>query len=308
MSASTRTDITVVIACHAEDRWESIEAALTSLRKQSLEPRGIVVAVDNNEALAARLRTAFDWISVVVNDGPRGASPTRNRGAAEVATPLTAFLDDDEVADSDWLYELVRPFGVPEVVGTGGRYRDCWTVPKPDWFPAEFAWVVGGAFAGMPTSTTQVRNVWAGNMAIRTDAFRAVGGFRADFGKRGAASQPEDTDLCIRVAATGMGHWMYVPSAVIDHEVPGDRATFSFFMRRCLSEGVGKALIADDFGDRSAINEEHAYVRAVALAVIGRCRRPNVRAVRQALAMLAGLGAAGLGYLAVRLGYRGGSR
>jgi hypothetical protein len=53
-----------------------------------------------------------------------------------------------------------------------------------------------------------------GNMAVRTDVFRQVGGFRTDFGKRGSIPQPEDTDLCIRMAEATGGHWMYVPEAI----------------------------------------------------------------------------------------------
>ena len=44
-----------------------------------------------------------------------------------------------------------------------------------------------------------MRNVWASNMAVRRAAFDAAGGFREDFGKVGAVSRPEDTDLCLRV-------------------------------------------------------------------------------------------------------------
>ena len=293
---TSTTDVDVVMACYTAERWTSIVAALESIRAQRLRPHRVIVGVDNNEALAHRLTAEFDWLTVALNDGDRGASSTRNRAVDLATSPITAFLDDDEIAVPDWLEELVAPFEDRGVVGTGGRYRDVWTVRKPDWFPAEFAWVVGGAYEGMPTVTTDVRNVWSGNMGVRTDAFRAVGGFRSDFGKRGQSSQPEDTDLCIRMSRVDGGRWNYVPTAVIDHEVPPARSTFAFFARRCYHEGAGKALMSTNFDDAAVIGTERSYVVHTALAALRRLTTTDRTSVLQGLAMFSGLGCAAIGY------------
>lgn len=296
-------DVSVVMACYTELRLDSIWTALTSLRKQSLQPKRVVVAVDNNEPLAACLRDCFDWATVVLHRGEPGASSTRNAGAAVVETNLTAFLDDDETADPDWLLELTRPFVGDDVIGTGGKYEAVWASGKPPWFPDEFAWAVGGSYHGLPTTTSVIRNVWSGNMAVRTAAFRAVGGFRTDFGKRGAASQPEDTDLCIRMALASGGHWVYVPSAVIYHEVPVERASFGFFVSRCHSEGTGKAAMRRNLASGSAIDTERAYALTVAFAAVRRLIQLRVSAVLQGLVMLLGLFCAATGYARARLAY-----
>ena len=294
------SSITVVIACYSLERLDSIEAALNSVRKQSLEPRRVVLAVDNNLPLAALAAEKFDWVTVVSNVSGRGASATRNAGVEVVETEFTAFLDDDETADPDWLKELVAPLRDPAVVGTGGKYAPLWEGGKPPWFPDDFAWVVGGAYEGMPTTTSVVRNVWSGNMAVRTAAFRAVGGFRADFGKQDGVSEPEDTDLCIRMAAGG-GHWMYVPSAVILHEVPRRRASFTFFVKRCLSEGRGKAAMRHRLGSDSAIDTERDFVRQAALRALGNVASFKSPRIRQGAAALTGLAYAGVGFISVLL-------
>lgn len=300
MSVSPEPSVSVVIACYSLERLDSIEAALTSVRKQSLEPSRVVLAVDNNPALAELVAQRFDWITVVSNVAGRGASATRNAGVEVVETEFTAFLDDDETADPDWLRELVAPFTDPTVVGTGGKYAPVWEGGKPAWFPADFAWVVGGAYEGMPTTTSVVRNVWSGNMAVRTAAFREVDGFRADFGKQEAVSEPEDTDLCIRMAAGGR-HWMYVPSAVIFHEVPRRRASFAFFVQRCLSEGRGKAAMRDRLGTNSAIDTERDYVRRSAVKALRNVVSFEPQRTRQGAAALTGLAYAGAGFISVLL-------
>jgi glycosyltransferase involved in cell wall biosynthesis len=276
------------MACYTEERLPNINAALESLHQQSRRPTQLIVAVDNNKSLADRLRADHDGITVVLNNGNRGASSTRNRGFEVVTTPYTAFLDDDETADRDWLLHLTQAFTTADVVGTGGKYETVWRAKKPMWFPDEFAWVVGGSYAGLPTQTTSVRNVWSGNMAVRTDIFLQVGGFRTDFGKRGSIPQPEDTDLCIRMAEAAGGHWVYVPEAIIHHEVPAHRASLRFFLARCFAEGYGKALMA------------RAYARRVVGAAARRLRLLRWSALVQGLVMVFGLLSAGAGYLAAR--------
>lgn len=292
-------EISVVMACYTEERLPSIDAAVCSLQRQTLKPRAIIIAVDNNEPLANLLRQRFDQVTVVVNRSNRGASSTRNRGVEEVSTEFTAFLDDDETAHPDWLLELTRPFADPEVVGTGGKYKPAWPTAKPSWFPEEFAWVVGGSYEGLPVVTAPVRNVWSGNMAVRTKAFREVGGFRTNLGKLGSTPEPEDTDLCIRMAAACGGRWMYVPTATIDHIVPRSRASLGFFISRCFAEGRGKAAMVRKLEavSATAIDTERDYARTAVRVALMRLGSLRWAANLQGIVMLLGLASAASGYL-----------
>ena len=259
----SRLDVTVVIACHSDERWRSILDAAASVKGQEPGAAALVIAVDHNASLAGRLTTALPDANVVLNDTKHhGASATRNIGVQVAVTPLVAFLDDDEVAREGWLNALLEPFEDASVVGTGGRYDPLWHADEPPWFPSEFGWVVGSSYTGMPTTTARVRNVWSGNMAVRTDRFREVGGFRLGFGKLAGRSRPEDTDLCIRMASgVGGGHWIYVPHAVILHDVPKDRSSLRFFVERCYAEGRGKIEMQQGLKGTPALDSERDYLR-----------------------------------------------
>jgi glucosyl-dolichyl phosphate glucuronosyltransferase len=284
----------IVIACHTEERYEMLLRAIASARAQSPPPAQLIIAVDHNEALVSRLRAEVAGTEVVDHRGDRGASGTRNAGAALVTQPLLIFLDDDVQARPDWLAELVAPFSDPAVVGTGGQTHAAWQGPRPPWFPDEFGWVVGASQAGLPTIPTRVRNVWSENMAVRRTAFESVGGFRSGFGKVGSTSRPEDTDLCIRVgAASPQSHWVYAPAAVTDHEVPPGRATVTFFLRRCYWEGAGKVELSAHLGEDSDLGDERLYLtRTLPLAFLGDLATARFA---RAAAIFAGVVAAGLG-------------
>lgn len=284
----------VVIACHSERRWPSLLSAITSAQTQDPPPAQVIVAVDHNPALCGRLRAEVEGIEVADHRGVAGASGTRNAGVAIVSSPLAVFLDDDVRAQPGWLRELVAPLSDPDVVGTGGRTLPAWLGRRPRWFPDEFGWVVGASYAGLPTRLAPIRNVWSENMAVRRGAFDAVGGFRPGFGKLGRISRPEDTDLCIRISSTAPAmRWMYVPTAVVDHEVPPERATVAFFLRRCYWEGAGKIELSAHLGKDRELRDERAYVlRTLPRALWRALLAPDLP---RALAIVAGVGAAAMG-------------
>lgn len=301
--AGSSPSVTVVVACHDPARWSFIVGAVDSARRQSRPPAAIVVTVDHQQELTDRLSAELPDVEVVQNTcGIRGASANRNCGAAQVRTDLIAFLDDDELADPEWLTNLLPPFADPDVVGTGGFCEPWWELRRPRWFPSAFAWALGTHDDTAPTSNTVVRNVWSGNMAIRRSVFEAIGGFRTDFGKVGNASQPEDTDLCVRAAAVTGGHWVFVPGAVIRHFVPASRSSFEFYLRRCYNEGQGKILMREKNRelDPVVLRTEKAYLREVVPSVARREATQLADSARRLAAMGLGLAAAAAGGLSAR--------
>jgi hypothetical protein len=256
--------------------------------------------VDDNPALLARARAQFPGVTVLENRFARGASGNRNTGAAHTRTPLIAFLDGDCRADPGWLAALTEPFADASVVGTGGAIAPAWERQAPRWFPGEFLWAVGGSYTGMPTQTSQTRNVWSASMVVRRSAFEAVNGFRDGFGKIGDRARPEDTDLCVRMSRAAGGRWMYVPSARIDHPVPVERGTFGFFVARCFSEGRGKVEMARLLGAEPSLDSEREYLRrtvprAIVRGLGGALRGRGGHHAARAGAVVAGVVAAGLG-------------
>ena len=250
--------VSVVIAAFADERWTQLCDAIESVREQTSPALETVVVIDHNPALLARARREFTECTVIANTAARGASGARNTGAASCHGEIIAFLDDDARSSACWLSALLSHFSRADIVGVGGRIDPLWAASRPLWFPAEFGWAVGFSYQGMPEHAQPVRNVWAGNMAIRSSVFEAVGGFREDFGKVGDVARPEDTDLCLRAAGDG-GIWFYEPHGSVGHWIPRQRTTFRYFARRCFHEGQGKAALAALDGARSSTAAERSY-------------------------------------------------
>jgi GT2 family glycosyltransferase len=300
VQSTPRPAVSIVIPTHSEKRWNALVRTVASARSQTYAPAEIVVVVDHNPALFRRARRDLGGVTVLENLYSQGVSGNRNTGAFHTSTSLIAFLDDDTVAGPDWLELLVQPLAAdPAVIGTGGGINPAWEGAQPSWLPEEFLWAVGGSYAGMPTSVSPVRNVWSASMVVRRDTFLSVGGFRTGFGKLGNRSRPEDTELCLRMSALAGGRWMYVPGAVIRHEVPASSATFRFFLRRCYAEGRGKVAMAGLLDGAQSLGSERAYLRSLPRAVLRNLVAATLgRGVHHALkagGVLAGVAAAGVG-------------
>ena len=298
--------VSVVICSFTMQRWNDLQDAVRSVRRQTAPPLEIVVVSDTNAELLARVRAEMPDVVAVPNRFGRGASGARNSGVAASTGQFVAFLDDDAVAAEHWLERLIPTFADERwgpVLGAGGWLEPRWSGAEPRWFPAEFYWVVGGSYRGLPTQRAEIRNVWAGNMAIRRDVFDAVGGFRQDFGKVGGRARPEDTDLCLRTRVAFPGAvWMFEPAAVAEHKVPAGRATLRYYLQRCYAEGVGKAeLVALSADDAMSDERRHALralpqgaARGLADTVTGR----DAAGIARSGAIITGLAVAAAGRVA----------
>ncbi|SNY54506.1 glycosyltransferase family 2 protein [Paractinoplanes atraurantiacus] len=296
----TGIDVSIVIPTHSERRWESLRRTVKSALAQEKPPTEVIVVVDHNAALFERARTELSGVTVLENTSVRGASGNRNTGAFHARSELIAFLDDDTVAHPGWLGHLASQFTDRAVAGAGGSIRPAWEHHRPAWMPDELLWTVGVSYEGMPTAVAEIRNVWSAGMMVRREAFAAVGGFRAGFGKLGDENRPEDTELCLRISAETGGRWMYVPESVIEHDVPVDRSTFRFFLRRCYAEGRGKVQMSALLPRDQKLGTEQDYLRRVlpravvrnlAAATMGRGGFHALRAVT----VIAAVAAAGFG-------------
>lgn len=297
--------ISVVICAHTQKRWHETCAAVASVRAQSLPSREIILVVDHNPELQAGLAEALPDVTVVANREARGLSGGKNTGVAVASGDIVAYLDDDAVADQDWLKYFADSYADPAVIGVGGRTLPNWLAPRPSWFPDEFAWVVGAAYRGMPETRAPVRNLLGGNASFRREAFEIAGGFQNGIG-RSAAKRPlgcEETEFCIRLSQRAPGVvFLYDNRAVIWHVVPAERCRFGYFRARCYAEGLSKAQVTASVGAGDGLATERRYTTRVLPTGVARGVADAVHGDRAGLgragAIVAGVTATAAGYAA----------
>jgi glucosyl-dolichyl phosphate glucuronosyltransferase len=301
----TGPSISVVICAYTEKRWDETCAAVESVRVQSFPARETIVVVDHNPALCASLAAVLPGARVIENSQERGLSGGKNTGVAAARGDVVAFLDDDAVADQDWLKFFADSYADPAVIGVGGLTLPNWQAQRPSWFPREFDWVVGCTYRGMPESRAPVRNLLGGNASFRREAFELAGGFQNGIG-RSAGKRPlgcEETEFCIRLSQRSPGSvLLFDHRAMIWHLVPPERCRFSYFRSRCYAEGLSKALVTASVGASDGLSAERHYTTRTlpggVVRGIADLRHADLAGLGRSAAIVTGLAATAAGYSA----------
>ena len=268
--------VSVIICAYSLDRFNDVLEAVASALGQTIPPHQAIVSVDNNRELLERLRTEIPaTVTLVFNDGVKGLSETRNAGLRAASGDIIAFMDDDAVAEQDWLENLVRPFDVENVAAAGGRIVPQWLDGgRPGWFPEELDWIVGCTYAGLPHSGNQVRNLIGCNMAFRAEVFDSVGLFNTAVGRTGKTrGSGEDSEFCLRITRKLPGVLIvYEPRAIVHHKVPSWRVTPGYLLRRSYDEGFHKSTVKKlhSGSPGEPLSTENSYLRYLFVTAISR--------------------------------------
>jgi len=318
--AQTVYDISVIICAYTEDRWDDLVASVESVQQQTLSPREIIVVVDHNPNLLKRVREHIAGVLAVENREVKGLSGARNSGVTVAQGAVIAFLDDDAIAETNWLEHLAACYTDPHVLGVGGKIEPLWLGTRPAWLPEEFYWVVGCTYRGMPEAVQPIRNPIGANMSVRRHTLMAVGGFRESFGcnhdttEKGVAfvgpkwlqhhAGDEETEFCIRVTRQWPDAvWLYTPSATVQHRVPVQRTRWTYFLWRCYDEGLGKSTIVRLHGIRAGLSSERTYTFKILLLGVMRSLTDTLfhrdpAGLARAATIIVGLAATTAGFLA----------
>ncbi|TME00918.1 MAG: glycosyltransferase family 2 protein [Chloroflexi bacterium] len=304
----TASRISVIICAFTEERWDALVAAVESVQQQALPPCEIIVVIDNNAHLLERVRAYLPGVNAIENSGPRGLSEARNSGIAIAQGTLVAFLDDDAMAEPDWLMLLSEEFSDLQVLGIGGAVTPLWLDKSPAWLPEEFYWVVGCSYRGMPQTLQTIRNPIGANMTFRREVFETVGGFRSGIGRVGTWPVGcEETELCIRARQHWPGRtFLYQPQANVFHRVPGKRASWCYFCSRCYAEGLSKAVVTRYVGAKDSLASERSYTlrtlpHGVVCNLIDALFHHDLTGLVRAGAIAVGLTVTTIGYLMGRV-------
>jgi glycosyltransferase involved in cell wall biosynthesis len=214
------------------DRPDWLADCLRSLIRLEY-PRYEIIVVDNapaTEATAELVRRDFAHLPHVryVREQHPGPARARNRGLALARGEIVAFTDDDAVADRYWLAELARGFdrGARVTCVTGGILPRELETPAQIWFE-QFGGLHKG-FArrifdlGEHRPPDRLFPFTAGkfgsgpNMAFKTAALRAMGGFEPVLCPGNLAIGGEDLAVFLQTVLDG-NQLVYEPAALVFH-------------------------------------------------------------------------------------------
>ena len=252
----TMQDTMVSIIIPSYNRCDMLRGALESLVCQGTDGRFSfeIIVVDNGST--DNTREVFDEIArhhpsvpfrYVYEPAPSHPDAL-NRGVREARGKWMAFIDDDELAEKDWLLELVQTAGRRSAKVVGGPFclnlRDltegelCSLGPVARKVLRDYKpYAVEQRFEGsnLPGS---------GNVMIAKEVFEAVGYF-----DNSIVTGMCDRDFDARAQAAGFDIW-YNPKALVWHRVSKNRLSPRYFKWEQLKGGAQAARHDFKFGGR----------------------------------------------------------
>ncbi|GAB7120692.1 glucosyl-dolichyl phosphate glucuronosyltransferase [Natrinema pallidum] len=296
--------VSVVVCTYAMDRYDVFSACVDSVLAQTYEPLEIVLVVDGNEAVFERVRDDYGDLDDVVlhcNDENHGISYSRTRGAKIATGDVVAFIDDDAVAEDDWVAELARGYDETDAIAVGGHVAADWVTEKPDFFPAEFYWLVGCDERGMGEHMEELRNTYGSNISFRRDVFLNVGGYDENTGRKGDRHiQAHEAPVCIRMANQYGKGVIYNTDAVVHHKLFDYRGDFRWLVFRSFWQGYSKRIM--DLLLPEASGDKNEYLGQLMLEFVPNrlsdlVREPSAAKVKQLVTIFIFTTAVGVGYL-----------
>ncbi|HEY5335014.1 MAG TPA: glycosyltransferase family 2 protein, partial [Mycobacteriales bacterium] len=117
---ANQPSISVIVCAYTLERWDNLVDVVESVLAQTRPALETIVVIDGNDELARRAHDALAGAVVLANAHEQGLSGGRRTGSERARGEVVAFIDDDAVADPDWLEQLSGAYGDPNVLGVGG--------------------------------------------------------------------------------------------------------------------------------------------------------------------------------------------
>lgn len=302
--------VSVVLCTYSIDRYVDFSEAADSILDQTYDDVELVVIVDGTNAVYERAADDYGEEDTIIhcNEQNLGLSDSRNNGAELATGDVVAFIDDDAVADPDWIAELIDTYNRHNALAVGGKMTPAWVAGKPEHLPAEFYWLVGVTYRGFAEEVTEVRNTFSSNLSFRREVLRELGGFQSDMGKRGSNDlQGAETELCTRMREEYDQGVVYNPEARVAHKVFDYRTEPVWLVERAFWQGYSKRvmqIVRPGSTDRESEFISQLFTEFIPERVSGLVSQPSVPKLLQLvmIAVLTSTVGAGYGYAVIDKG------
>lgn len=263
-----------VVVC-TFNRADFLDKCLESLLKQVDSPSFEIVVVDNNSTdrtahVAQEASAQKDIPLQYVFLKEMGLSRARNTGVQAARGEIVAFIDDDAVAEVDWVNKIEKGFQLfPQAVAEGGAVKGDYEIPKPDWLPIDLLFSISvGDLGSQPRLMNASESMVGCNMAFRRQLFQQRGLFATSLGRTGLSLLAgEEVEFCNRLHDHG-DPILYNPEMVIKHRVPKERLTKEYIRKRMYWNGRSIARADVEHGNSIWVRACARLVGAIPLAAL----------------------------------------
>lgn len=239
-----------VVVCTSYDRANLFDLCLDSLVNQSANSADYEVIIIDNNSSDSTQSIIYKYCSQhanykSINEPNQGHSYARNRGWLEASGGYIAYIDDDAIADSNWIKSILEYITRnPGVCVFGGPYEATYLTAPPSWLPPNY----GGLSLGNYERKLNLKNEFVDgpNLIIKKKLFTEGLRFRI-IKKLPTQKLFYGEDTCILLDAKERGYDVYyVPTIKVKHLISKEKMTLDWKFKSTYSMGISSAMVFKD--------------------------------------------------------------
>lgn len=224
-------EITIIICTYNREFY--LKKALDSLVLQSIGNFNVLV-VDNNSS--DNTKEVVDLFNNKLNiqyffEKKQGLSLARNKGIILAKTEYVSFLDDDALADKDWIKNAIMIINEKKPEIFGGPIFPFYISSKPMWFKDQYETLISRQGSGY---LNKDQYLFGSNIFIKKEMFLLLGEFDVNLGVNGNNLSVGEETKIISIAHKKEIPVYYSENLVVKHVVMPNKLSFFYQINRYL--------------------------------------------------------------------------
>ena len=247
------------VAVCTYNRADVLLKCLESLADQSANTELFEVLIIDNNSTDDTKKTADEFCKKHTNfryvfEEKQGLSHARNRAIVEAKGEYLAYIDDDAIADKDWIKNILAVIKTDSSMAAfGGPIYPWYNKEKPKWFKDEFALHSWGEEHFQLSEQNCPFGLSGSNMVFKKEILNKYNGFSAEYGMNGDKIAFGEESLLFNKMLKNSENIQYFPEISVSHLVSEKNYSLKEAFKRSVQNGKaiaqirGSRLLSIDF-------------------------------------------------------------
>lgn len=240
--------ISVIICTYGPSKY--LRTAINSVINQTISPDTYeIIIVDGN------FKNDKNSLFIEFNEFPNfqyikeqtpGLSVARNTGCLLAKGQIIAFMDDDAIADINWLKNIHNTFSKnsEDVAAVGGKIEPIFEKEKPAWLSDDLLNGLSLLDLGdFSIILNPEQFLYGTNMAFRRAVVAKLNGFNKNLGRKGK-NLLSNEEIYLQKKISKTGHLrIYNPEIKVKHHISAHRLTKEWLIERYYWQGISNSVM-----------------------------------------------------------------
>ena len=244
---SETAEISVAVCTY--NRSDVLPKCLESLVNQSVGTEHLEVLIIDNNSTDDTKKIATDFcekhnIFRYIFEEKQGLSHARNRAIAEAKGEYLAYIDDDAIADKDWIEKIESVIqNNKDITAFGGPIYPWYNKEKPKWFKDEFATHSYGKQHFQLNEQNRPFGLSGSNMIFKKEILNKYNGFSTEYGMTGDKIAFGEESFLFNKMLKNSENIQYFPDIKVSHLVSEKNYSLKDAFKRSIQNGKAIAQI-----------------------------------------------------------------